>query len=217
MGASQVGRLHAGLEGGSSEAYASFEKARVLGEKLGDFSLEGESCAGMSDLAKEEGREGDALALGQQALIAAGTLNTQPSTLTPRPSTLDLHPSTLNPRPSPLTPQPSTLNPQPYTLNPKPRTPDPKPSTPYHKPQAPYPQNSNPQPQTPNFKPQLQTRSHAKRRAWEESPADQRAEERPQQLRPGNPNVSSLRPARPGRARLGMTLELLLCHITSNP
>ena len=58
----------------SRDSSSSFDKARRLGLKLSDFALESESCRGLADLAKREGRLEEAQLLAQQAFIAVDLL-----------------------------------------------------------------------------------------------------------------------------------------------
>ena len=58
-------------EGVSAKARACFDKARRIGELGGYFVLESESCLGLMELEKQEGRLAQALELQQQAVIAA--------------------------------------------------------------------------------------------------------------------------------------------------
>ena len=72
-----VGMLSMGLggEGASAKGRACFEKVRRLGEGGGYFALESEACLGLSELAKDEGRLGEAQELAANALIAADLMD----------------------------------------------------------------------------------------------------------------------------------------------
>ena len=58
-------------EGISAQVRACFDKARRIGEQGGYFVLESESCLGLMELEKREGRFAQALQHQQQAVIAA--------------------------------------------------------------------------------------------------------------------------------------------------